>query len=142
MESANTKWRQWKSKLFKDFVQPNKDHPEKLKDPPPESNIPRDDWNKFVLDRVTGDFKVNSANYVHLDNNYNWVLFYKLKHYRGDYVTNSFLEMEHGAGTKSKEEHIPTQAFSKGLCGFGREYGNCSSIFVELPFFWILSCYF
>ncbi|KAH6800800.1 hypothetical protein C2S52_001264, partial [Perilla frutescens var. hirtella] len=47
LESANAKWRQWKTKLYNDFIVPHKDNPSKLNDPPPYSGILLEDWSRF-----------------------------------------------------------------------------------------------
>lgn len=61
LESANTKWRQWKCKLFNKFIVPNQNDPMKLNQPPQDSGILQEDWSEFVNDRMTEEFKVLSA---------------------------------------------------------------------------------
>lgn len=53
--SANDKWRQFKSRLTRDFVQNRIDYPN-LNTPPYESV--EDDWIEFVISRLTTRFKV------------------------------------------------------------------------------------
>ncbi|XP_057804697.1 uncharacterized protein LOC131020066 isoform X3 [Salvia miltiorrhiza] len=57
LESANSKWRQWKSKLYRGYIVPNKDNSAKLNEPPPSSGILREDWNQFVRNTMSEEFK-------------------------------------------------------------------------------------
>ncbi|KAH6777396.1 hypothetical protein C2S51_008708 [Perilla frutescens var. frutescens] len=49
LESACTKWCTWKSRLYHDYIVPNKDNPTKLHAPPPDSGILAVDWGQFVI---------------------------------------------------------------------------------------------
>ncbi|KAH6823951.1 hypothetical protein C2S53_016206 [Perilla frutescens var. hirtella] len=60
-ESACTKWRQWKSGLYKKHILPNKDNPDKLNDPPSGSGIRQEDWRQYVISRMSDDFKKLSS---------------------------------------------------------------------------------
>ncbi|XP_057796082.1 uncharacterized protein LOC131012189 [Salvia miltiorrhiza] len=57
LESANNKWRSWKTRLYNDFIVPNKNDAAKLYTPPPDTGILRVDWSQFVITRITDDFK-------------------------------------------------------------------------------------
>ncbi|KAH6785854.1 hypothetical protein C2S51_038309 [Perilla frutescens var. frutescens] len=61
LESANGKWRQWKSNLFNKFIVPNQNDPVKLHRPPQGSGILQEDWSEFVIDRMSEEFKILSA---------------------------------------------------------------------------------
>ncbi|KAH6781926.1 hypothetical protein C2S51_007219 [Perilla frutescens var. frutescens] len=60
LESANAKWRQWKTKLYNDFIVPHKDNPSKLNDPPPYSGILLEDWSRFKLSEVQKDRRMKN----------------------------------------------------------------------------------
>ncbi|KAH6787328.1 hypothetical protein C2S52_006880 [Perilla frutescens var. hirtella] len=57
LESACTKWRIWKSRLYHDYIVSNKDNPTKLHAPPPDSAILAVDWGQFVISRMSNEFK-------------------------------------------------------------------------------------
>ncbi|KAH6833591.1 hypothetical protein C2S53_005395 [Perilla frutescens var. hirtella] len=57
LESANTKWRQWKTTVFNKFNEPYKNDTDKLKLPPPKSNIFQEDWSQFIISRMFDEFK-------------------------------------------------------------------------------------
>ncbi|KAH6770784.1 hypothetical protein C2S52_015587 [Perilla frutescens var. hirtella] len=57
LESANSKWRTWKCRLHKDFILPNKDNPDEMYKPPPDSGILDHDWGVFVHSRVSTKFQ-------------------------------------------------------------------------------------
>lgn len=58
LESANVKWRTWKTRLYNTYILPNKDDHAKLYVPPADSGIHQNDWNQFVISRMSEDFKV------------------------------------------------------------------------------------
>ncbi|KAH6794419.1 hypothetical protein C2S52_004896 [Perilla frutescens var. hirtella] len=47
LESANSKWRTWKCRMHKDFILPNKDNPDEMYKPPPDSGILDHDWGQL-----------------------------------------------------------------------------------------------
>ncbi|KAH6835404.1 hypothetical protein C2S53_003255 [Perilla frutescens var. hirtella] len=57
LESANAKWKQWKSKLYIDYIVPHKDNHEMLNDPPQDSGVLPEDWSRFVISRLSDEFK-------------------------------------------------------------------------------------
>ncbi|KAH6786603.1 hypothetical protein C2S52_006155 [Perilla frutescens var. hirtella] len=57
LESASTKWHVWKSRLYNEFIVPNKDDPTKLHTPPPDSGILAVDWDQFVISHMSNEFK-------------------------------------------------------------------------------------
>lgn len=59
MQSASTKWREFKSRLTSKYIIPYLDSPEKLKFPPNDYPfIPPDHWTIFVKSRTTPEFLV------------------------------------------------------------------------------------
>ncbi|XP_057806813.1 uncharacterized protein LOC131021574 isoform X3 [Salvia miltiorrhiza] len=60
LTSANTKWRQFKSYLYKTYIIPFHDQPELLYHPPPEYIIPQDDWKDFVITRMSEESRKKS----------------------------------------------------------------------------------
>ncbi|XP_073269050.1 uncharacterized protein [Primulina huaijiensis] len=56
LNSANNKWRQFKSFLTQKFILSKRDNTEDLKEPPTWFGITRDDWSSFVISRLSDDF--------------------------------------------------------------------------------------
>ncbi|XP_042397150.1 uncharacterized protein LOC121987418 [Zingiber officinale] len=57
LNSANSKWRQYKALLTHKFIFSKLAKPEELKEPPIGYGITRDDWSAFVISRMSDDFK-------------------------------------------------------------------------------------
>ncbi|XP_073304539.1 uncharacterized protein [Primulina huaijiensis] len=58
LNSANNKWRQFKSFLTQKFILSKRDNTEDLKEPPIGFGITRDDWSSFVISSLSDDFLV------------------------------------------------------------------------------------
>ncbi|KAH6777402.1 hypothetical protein C2S51_008714 [Perilla frutescens var. frutescens] len=57
MQSANSKWRQWKTNLYNKYVVPFQTTPDMLYDPPPACGILKEDWKTFVISRMSEEFQ-------------------------------------------------------------------------------------
>lgn len=59
LQSASTKWRQFKSTLTREYVLPHKNDPEALKEPPEMYDfIELSDWQSFVISRLSESWQV------------------------------------------------------------------------------------
>ncbi|KAG6518850.1 hypothetical protein ZIOFF_022331 [Zingiber officinale] len=60
MNSTSQKWRDFKNKLTRRFVWPNKGNPEKLSSPPSQYQIPKAIWKAFVDERLHPSWEVRT----------------------------------------------------------------------------------
>lgn len=59
LQTIGTCWRNFKSTLTREYILPNKEHPELLVNPPEKYDwLNRYDWSMFVKSRLTKDFMV------------------------------------------------------------------------------------
>lgn len=58
MKSANEKWKQFKSKLTREYIIKRCHDSRLMNTPPPEHDITQADWSQFVISRMSEDFKV------------------------------------------------------------------------------------
>lgn len=76
LSSAGNKWRDFKSRLTKDYIIPFKDDTEKLKEPPSEYPfISRPVWATFVASRLSKEFEVTYHMFVLIKSYYSVGLF-------------------------------------------------------------------
>ncbi|VFQ83040.1 unnamed protein product [Cuscuta campestris] len=98
LQSANSKWKQFKSTLTCKYILPFRDEPERLRTPPEDfSFLEKNHWDIFVADRLSPEFlaKTHSGDESVIDRSVTWVLARKDK--EGNFKSDS---------TKQKAEEI------------------------------------
>ncbi|VFQ81454.1 unnamed protein product [Cuscuta campestris] len=135
LQSANSKWKQFKSTLTCKYILPFRDEPERLRTPPEDfSFLEKKHWDIFVADRLSPEFlaKTHSGDESVIDRSVTWVLARKDKegNFKSDSTKQKAEEIEFlreqvcsGVLTEEGDDDVLTKALGKPEHG-GRVRGQ------------------